>query len=72
VNDIEGVYRFVKHEDVATMEAHGWSVVGPMPAHHGYWSALMRWSGPGEPTTTCRDAVGILPMVNGSTSEPRT
>jgi hypothetical protein len=67
-----GVYRYVPHTDVPAMEAQGWQVVGDMPGHHKFWSVIMKWAGDGEPITTCRDAVGIVPTVNGSTIESRT
>jgi hypothetical protein len=42
----EGTYRFVPHENVPEMQAAGWELIGDMPGHHSYWSALMKFVEP--------------------------
>jgi hypothetical protein len=46
-----GTYRFVRHADVPGMQALGWEMIGDMPGHHKFWSALMKWAGDGGPIT---------------------
>jgi hypothetical protein len=52
--------------------ALGWELIGDMPGHHKFWSALMKWAGDGEPNNWFSDTVGIVPPVNSSIIELRT
>jgi hypothetical protein len=42
INDIAGTYRFVPHADVPEMQAAGWELIGDLPGHHKFWSALIK------------------------------
>lgn len=40
---LDGVYRFIRHPDVAERMADGWQWRGDLGPVHGRWSTLMWW-----------------------------
>lgn len=59
--ELDGVYQYVRHEDVPEWLARGWELVGVMPGHHGYWCVIMRWAGEGEPPAVAFAPGGMGP-----------
>lgn len=47
LGDLDGVYRYVRHEQRAAYEAAGWAFAADLGPTHGAWSVLMRWAGEG-------------------------
>ena len=38
-----GIFRFIRHDDVADRMAEGWRYAGTLGHVHGAWSTLMWW-----------------------------
>lgn len=47
---VEGVYRYVRYQDVFAHEECGWRFAADLGRVHGEWSVLMIWAGEGEPS----------------------
>lgn len=42
MGSLDGLYRYVRHENIARMERAGWWVVAFLGGSHGNWSVLMK------------------------------
>jgi hypothetical protein len=45
MSDLDGVYRYVRHDRIQEFAENGWVFVCELSGHHAQWSVLMKWRG---------------------------